>query len=345
MINAKVDSVVYEGIDTITAGGKTVELSEVHSGTKTITENGAYDVSGYAEAVVDVPTGGAAPTGTISITANGSYDVSDYAAAQVNVVGAGSISIDTVVMGNLTTKNQAVVLDDTTTKVAPGVFYGARLASIVGNGVTSIGSYSFTESGITSVDFPNAKTVGVSAFNQVNRLTSVNLPLCESLGDMAFRMNRDLSNLSLPSCTMVGSNAFASCGSLASIELPLVATIKQSGFTACGSLTEISLPSLTIMANAAFSGCTKLALVDIGPSLAKIDGNGVFSNCAALATVILRSATRVAKPYGIFTGTSGAIKVYVPSALISEYEAATDWANEISVYGITFVAIEGSEYE
>lgn len=344
-INAKVDSTVYEGIEKITAGGKTVELSEVYSGSQSIIENGTYDIGGKAEVVVNVPTGGAAPTGTISITANGSYDVSDYAAAQVNVVEAGSISIDTVVMGNLATKNQDVVLADTTTKVQPGIFYQSQLRSISGNGVESIGTSAFYNAPwLVTADFPKAKTVNGSAFTQTNNLTNVNLPLCETVGSSAFNMSK-IVTISLPACTKLENSAFQSCSALASIEVPAVANIGQSAFSNCTALTEIVLPALTTLGNMAFQNCSKLALVDIGPGLSKIAGNGVFTNCAALANVVLRSTTRVEKPYAIFNGTSGAIKVYVPSALISEYQNASDWANEISKMGITFAAIEGSDYE
>lgn len=343
-INAKVDNTTYEGIEKITAGGKTVELEQTYEGSQSIIENGTYDIGGKAEVVVNVPTGGAAPTGTISITENGSYDVSDYAAAQVNVAAPDSISIDTVVMGNLTTRNQAVVLADTTTKIAPGIFWTAPLISISGNGVESISEHGFHNAPyLTTVDFPKAKTVGDSAFTQCYALANVNLPLCETVNAGAFRQSK-IGTISLPSCTSMKDSAFQSCDSLSSINVPSVKGLGQSAFSACTALTEIALPELTTLPNNCFKGCSKLTKVDLGPNLTNIAGTAVFTDCAALATVILRSETRVTKPYKIFTGTSDVITVYVPSALISEYQAATDWANE-GEGKVTFVAKEGSEYE
>ena len=66
-INATIENIKYSGIDTINVGGKTINLEtdvSAPSGSISITENGTYDVSAYAEAVVNVQgesaSGGAA---------------------------------------------------------------------------------------------------------------------------------------------------------------------------------------------------------------------------------------------------------------------------------------------
>lgn len=66
------------------------------SGTITITQNGTgIDIAQYAYADVAVP--GVVPTGSLSITNNGTYDVTNYASAVVNVSGGGQLPSDTTV--------------------------------------------------------------------------------------------------------------------------------------------------------------------------------------------------------------------------------------------------------
>lgn len=90
------------------------------TGSKSITENDTYDVTQYAEAVVNVPN---PSTGELSITENGTYDVTAKASVVVNVGtytitydangGTGSVSAQTVIAGN------EASLSDGTGLVAP----------------------------------------------------------------------------------------------------------------------------------------------------------------------------------------------------------------------------------
>ena len=55
------------------------------TGSTTITENGEYDVSSYASAIVNTPVA----SGSTTLTENGEYNVSSYATAIVDVAGSG----------------------------------------------------------------------------------------------------------------------------------------------------------------------------------------------------------------------------------------------------------------
>ena len=78
-----------------------------------------------------------------------------------------------------------------------------------------------------------------------------------------------------------------------------------------------------------------------------------FANCYKLQTLVLRKTGSICtlanvsaflntpmRGYNSLTGT-----VYVPSALISTYQTATNWKTLYDAGTVTFAAIEGSEWE
>lgn len=74
--------------DSLDGYSKVTVNTPVPTGKKTIAANGTdIDVSSYA--LVDVAVPGIVPTGTLPITDNGTYDVTNYASAIVNVSGGG----------------------------------------------------------------------------------------------------------------------------------------------------------------------------------------------------------------------------------------------------------------
>ena len=272
-----------------------------------------YKVSQMASAIQAIPTG-ITPTGTkqISITQNGTTteDVTNYASAEitVNVSGGGGISIDDIATN---TQPSGVVT--------------------LGNSVTSIGSDAFrSKTGITSVIGLNVITIGTSAFYSCSGMTEVFFPSCTTLKTEVFRESGILT--------------------LTDSHLPLVTSMVQASLGNMRNVTTVSLSSPTSLPNYCLDACSSLESVSF-PNVTSI-GLGCFRNCTMLTRLILRHtsvvqlknisafATTPMRGYNSQNGT-----VYVPSALISSYQTATNWSTIYSEGHCTFVAIEGSIYE
>jgi len=155
-----------------------------------------------------------------------------------------------------------------------------------------------------------------------------------------------LKTVSLPNFAPFATNTavemFRHCSSLETIYIP---KFKRSGnypFQGCSKLTMLVLPSIDYRLGIyACNECTLLNTVDIGENIGNTLCDGNAFTRTSLSTLILR---RTAGVIGTAANnfTSGAsFTCYVPSALISAYQTATNW----SAMNITWKAIEGSYYE
>ena len=125
------------------------------------------------------------------------------------------------------------------------------------------------------------------------------------------------------------------------------------------NLVSVSFPNLAITSNlgtvfgstTAANACQLLEFCDIGSTVGI--ASSAFANCYALQTLVLRKSDAICtlanvsaftntpmSGYNNLTGT-----VYVPQALISTYQTATNWSTLYNAGTVTFAAIEGSEYE
>ena len=169
---------------------------------------------------------------------------------------------------------------------------------------------------------------------------------------------------------LIGTYALRGCDSLETINAPNLSTIATYGCYACSNLENINTNSNVISLSsysfygcsnledlnveyssintATFNGCSKITKVICTNAVAQIATSSVFTNCTNLKTLVFRrtSAIVTLKNANSFDNTpfrdgTGGV-VYVPNALISSYQSATNWS---ALESVTFKKIEGSIYE
>ena len=130
-----------------------------------------------------------------------------------------------------------------------------------------------------------------------------------------------------------------------------VTNLSAGCFRDASKLTSLVLPRLETVQNTNYicAGCTMLNRVDFGTP-DRIAGQ-MFYNDSVLNVIILRASSVVTlasqnalnnTPFA--SGGSGGT-LYVPSALISSYQSATNWSTILGYATNSIQAIEGSQYE
>ena len=243
-----------------------------------------------------------------------------------------------------------------------------RTTSVSDDTLTSIRSYGLASlTSLTSVDFPNLQTINSYAFyNDYNlEMNGWQFPHAKTIGNYAFRYCYGITgDVVLPSTvTSIGQYSFANCDGMETFRADgAISTLGTYTFNGASghvmALREIHMPNLgtSIALNLNFgsataaNACQYLEVCDIGK--AKSIAANTFANCYALKTLIMRrtSVTTCANVSAFLNtpvrGRSGlTATIYVPSALIDSYKAASVWST-INGYGyVTWAAIEGSPYE
>ena len=105
-------------------------------------------------------------------------------------------------------------------------------------------------------------------------------------------------------------------------------------------IQSVNLPNVTRIGYSSFYDCKSLVRVDVGVKQRNTLRRDTFNGCSALETCILRAdAFLPMDNTSAFKGTpieSGTGYIYVPSALVDQYKAATNW----TVYADQIRAIE-----
>lgn len=180
--------------------------------------------------------------------------------------------------------------------------------------------------------------VGFYAFNGCTALTAVDLPNCTVIQGSGFRSCSAITELNLPKVTSIAQDGLNGLTSLTQLYLPSVINLTgMHGITGCSKLTHVILPSVTKIGNYAITWSSKFWYLDCGSSSpVTISFNFQNSNLKALiirSTTVSTLSTAFNSSIPIAKGTG---YIYVPSALVDSYKAATNW----STYADQFRALE-----
>ena len=205
---------------------------------------------------------------------------------------------------------------------------------VIGNSVTTIGSYAFSScTGLKKVIWNARNANGFqddTPFSDCENLTEFvfgdeveHIPdyLCYNLTSLknlvignsvtnirshAFKGCTGLTAVTLPNAmTDIGGWAFAYCTGLTEVTIPNAVTYIGSGaFSGCTGLTEVTIPNaVTSIGSRAFSGCTGLTEVTI-PNAVTYIGERAFEGCSGLTTVTIGNSVTTIEERA-FTSCSG----------------------------------------
>lgn len=232
--------------------------------------------------------------------------------------------------------------------------------------VSAVGSIEAGVCGYTIDDIANNNIIGdititatevkEGAFYNKTGITGVYLPNISNfsnIGKMAFQYCTGLKFIEAKnaSSSWMNTSVFNGCKSLEDIELNVYG-FADSTFVNCTSLRRVVLPYARYFNNYVFNGCSSLEYFDIGRYETGDSGYmwQIFAGCLNLKTIIIRNPYVVTCEASTFNSTPFASNgtggmLYVPEALISGYQNATNWSAILAYENNQILPIEGSEYE
>ena len=180
---------------------------------------------------------------------------------------------------------------------------------------------------------------GVSRTDMINAGTNASVYFMESDAFMSIMAGGTGGDYyENPYVAQIGSWACGHFLKFTKVYLPNVTTCIQNGARFMGAETII-LPKLTDTTNQLFNNSVT-KVIDLG-ALTAI-GNYGFSG-SKIEKIILRGNT--VPTVGNVNNQHGSVAVYVPTAMLSSYQADTSWASLVSSKSWTLNALEGSAYE
>lgn len=247
-------------------------------------------------------------------------------------------------------------------KTAISAFAEERNNFIVGslnryyNGdVTSIRIDAMVGLNVAIIELPSVTELGSNCFNGSKVVyAKLDSYTGESGGIGAFYNCSNLAEVYIPALVAIPQGFFRQCPNLSkSVDFERITEIGIQGFAGAKTLLSgtVEFPNLISTNRGAMENCTGLECAIIGQKYTTAIASQCFKGCTALKTLVLRSETYCPiASVNVFDGTPFASggpggTVYVPTALIEEYQNDTNWSALYAEGTCNFAAIEGSEYE
>lgn len=284
----------------------------------------SHNITVEAGTSVRLPTAGKYCDRDIVVTATGGTEVIEPTIQSLEITKNGTYTAPDGVDGYSPVTVNVPIPD--------GYIVPSGELEIIENGTHDVTAYASVNVNVPTGD------EDINAF--IDRsITEVNIPEgVTKIGDFAFRSCTNLKSVTLPSTLKtIGSNAFYST-KITTLDVPNgVTKINSNAYTSCTSLTTVFLPdTVTTLDTQCFRYDTKISKVTMGEGINSI-GTYCFSGCSGLKAVIIRKTASVCPLSNTNAFSSSAISsktgyIYVPSALVDSYKAATNWsthANQI----------------
>ncbi len=155
--------------------------------------------------------------------------------------------------------------------------------------VETIESFAFNDSGITSINMKNVKTLDNYTFKGCTNLRNVVLPAgLTSILENTFENCCSIESITFPeTLTTIGKYAFKNCTNLESVDFPeSLTTINNEAFRNCSSIKEVVFPeSITTIGASSFKDCESLTCVSFPHFKAGMLQPNCFYNCASLENI------------------------------------------------------------
>lgn len=228
--------------------------------------------------------------------------------------------------------------------------------------VTANGTYTAEEGKAYSpvtVNVAGWTTDGIADRSQPNGAITISASV-ETIGEKAFFNCKGITSVDINGDAFIGSYAFGGCSGITKVFGAGVTKAKATKYNAwgytfsdCNHMITAVFPKMGDDADLqqyVFQSCSLLESADFN-SCNKI-GNNTFKNCNSLRTLVIRRTDAVATATNMGSYGFGGIynnpnesAIYVPSALVSSYQAASNWSALYALNNNIFKAIEGSIYE